>query len=529
MSYGNNLLNNPLASASIFDPMLMQSSTRGVEAALAAFDMQIALGGFYGRDSIVQSSGNNIGSFLVDGDGSAYGQIRKPLRSGGTLSLAHSWNYSTNNISNQIVNPDLAGFVQAEFRQPLLAGRGEEITRISGPQTYRQRVVGSGVSLAEINEAIAAFEYQQNVERLAKEVEELYWELWLAIQGVEFQQKSQDKAKEIYQRVKQRAETGLNGGSAAALAQAEENMYRREIALQDAKTLWQQSQQRLKRHLNISATDGDNIVPIDEPNIASCVCDFDQVAMLAGERRVEVQKHNLMVRAVELQVIPAKSLLLPQLDLVSGVQLNGLGQGILDSSAFSIDGEDVGWNVGLEFSMPLGFNRERQALENLNTRLQKARVALSAQKSEIAHEVRFAYSEIEKWFVRMEFNRKQLAAAGRRNAAVENEYLAGRTTLDQVVDSQVALAESELELATTITQYNKSLTEFEYRKGVILDGYSRNRIEVAQQISFSEAELKSSSASIEADSRSETESKLDSSEETQSEVPKTFKDFSSSK
>ena len=132
---------------------------------------------------------------MVDGDGSAYGQIRKPLRSGGTLSLAHSWNYSTNNISNQIVNPDLAGFVQAEFRQPLLAGRGEEITRISGPQTYRQRVVGSGVSLAEINEAIAAFEYQQNVERLAKEVEELYWSCGWPSKGSSFSRSRKTRRK----------------------------------------------------------------------------------------------------------------------------------------------------------------------------------------------------------------------------------------------------------------------------------------------------------------------------------------------
>jgi outer membrane protein TolC len=216
--------------------------------------------------------------------------------------------------------------------------------------------------------------------------------------------------------------------------------------------------------------------PADEPSLAAFRVDWGDAFAGALASRGELRKQELWIRSLELQLTAAKSLALPQLDFVSGVQVNGLddqffGSGTgLTSGAFErlLDPDKLGWNAGLEFSMPLGFRLERTRIRHLELQLAKARAAHAAQQAEIGHELAHAIRELERWQASVQSTTDRRRAAVRRLMAVEADYQAGRTPLDRLLRSQVALAEAEVAHAHSIAQYNKSLAEFLYRKGELL-------------------------------------------------------------
>jgi outer membrane protein TolC len=480
LSPANGLLANPGAVPSAYDVQLQQTSGQGVEAALAAFDSQLAAGAQWGHNALVQGNSFLTGSvarsdLLATGSGSFFARLDKPLAGGGVASLIPNWNYALNNLPSQSFNSQFAGFLRGEFRQPLLAGRGRQFTDVAGPLNYRG---GSrrGLAIARIDEDVSIVEFDARVQRLLRQTEDLYWDLWLAYETYHSRAAARDSAYQLWQRVRGRAVAGLNGGEAADEAEAQENYHDRRNRAAAALADVLEAEARLRRLVGMPAGGGQVLAPADKPRLAPYRIDWDSALAGALASRSELRKQELWIRSLELQLIAAKSLALPQLDLVTGVQVNGLDDQLFGSGTGPtsggvqrlLDPEHLGWNAGLEFSMPLGFRQERARVRHYELQLAKARAAHAAQQSEIGHELAHALRELERWQASVEATSDRRQAAVRRLKAVEADYQAGRTPLDRLLRSQVALSEAEIAHVHSIAQYNKSLSEFFYRKGELL-------------------------------------------------------------
>jgi len=470
LSAGNQLLNDPQFLRSRYDLDMQKSSQQGVEAALAEFDTQIATGFQWGRNSVVQANSNLLSSdLLINDNGNFYGRLDKPITSGATVSVIHNLNYAGSS-QNFTLDPRYTGYLRGELRQPLLAGRGQALTNISGPNSYRTGRQGRGVSLAEIAEQSAEIDFNLGARRLLKQTEELYWDYWLAFEVYQNQQAAADNSKELWSRIRNRAETGLTGGSAADEAQAEENYYRREALADSANAELEQAAERLAHLTGLEISPDTLLLLVDAPVQAPTTYDLDSAKLNGINHRVELQKQDLEIRSIELQLFAAKQLNRPQLDLVSGVQFNGLGDQLLGSEngvlPDFVDTDDVGWNVGFEFSMPVGFNRERLNERYLRLLLTKARSARRLQEKEILHEISYTSKSVEKWSRTRDSAQKRVAAAERRQSAVEADFEAGRTPLDLFLRAQDSVAQARIELARATTELTKSQLEFLFRQGV---------------------------------------------------------------
>jgi outer membrane protein TolC len=470
-------LANPDLAASTFDSSIQATSAAGEAAALAAFDLQMASGAQWGQNALTRSNGFLTGSIpgadiLVAESGSIYGRLDKALPSGGVASLVHAWNYVPNSLPAQAFNARYAGYLRTELRQPLWAGRGRDFTSVAGPISSINPSPGLGVAIARLNQDISVAEFESRIQILLKQTQDVYWDLWLAHQTYHSQMAALESAEELLRRVQGRSDVGLDGGEAANRAYAEENLYQWQGAVDNALANILEVENRLRRLTGLATSDGQLLMPETPPNLAQVVPDWDGALLTAHANRVELRQLALRTESLRLQCRAASNLAHPQLDVVAGAQLNGTGDELIsgDAAATSalIDTDDAGWNVGFEFSMPLGFRLADARVRNLQLRLAKAQAALAAQRSEISHELAHVFHEIDRTYAGVGAAANRRDAARRRFAAVQADFDAGRTSLDLLLRTRVAVADAERTHAESIVAYNKSLIDLAYREGIVL-------------------------------------------------------------
>lgn len=490
LSSSNALLANPNYVPSAFDPGIQGSGgpfgNGGIEQAKAQFDPYFLSGASAGQNNIVQnnrfiSGGVVPGSVLEDESGLFTSRLEKRTGYGSFLSLNHDLNYSANNQPNRFFPSAYSGILRAEMRQPLLAGFGKEFTNIAGPIARTPSAVqpvDRGLVVSRINERVSLIDFESNIQSLVRSVHFAYWDLALAQRVHTDQTEARDTAEELWKRLRARLNAGLDGVDAADEAQARERYLQWKITADNAQTDVHEAEARLRRLLGMPAGGGESLRAADEPFVADVDLDWRRSLAEALTRRVELRRQKANIQSLSLQRRASQNLHKPRLDLVGGYQLNGFGNDLFtDDSSTNfgnpytslIGGDQAGWDLGLQLSMPFGNRSAKSLTQNLELRLTKARAALAAQEIEIGHELAHAFRELERWRSTAENREFRLEAAEDRTRAVAADYDAGRTDLDALLRARTSLLQARVELAQSRVRYRKAIIELQARKGTVLD------------------------------------------------------------
>ncbi|MFM8581264.1 MAG: hypothetical protein ACKOFW_07155 [Planctomycetaceae bacterium] len=177
---------------SIYDPAIRDSGVlfggQGVEAALAAFDPRFNTSLVWSNNNAYQNNsflggGVGDGSILSQDAAQFQSQLSKTFAYGANLSLNHNWNYSWTNQTFQLFPSAYQGSLALQYTQPLWAGAGTEFTRIAGPLNPNLAGitgVSQGVVISRINTDITLVDFEVSVRNMLKDVEDNYWDLYLA-------------------------------------------------------------------------------------------------------------------------------------------------------------------------------------------------------------------------------------------------------------------------------------------------------------------------------------------------------------
>ncbi len=503
LSPGNRLLNNPDFTQSVHDVAIQDTNTLfgqgGVEAALAEFDANFTTNMTWGR-SEQPSESNTIGYSAFDGQTEEFGDFRSSLSKifgdGSQMTLAHNWFYSGQNqgpggrpFDSQFTSRPGRGAdvglptVLAEWRTPLLAGHGDEYTKIAGPIARRPTLqstpnVNQGVVIARIRTDISIADFEEAISNLLKDVEENYWDLALAYRTYDAEMQSQNSALQTWREVRANMEAGKVG--AADEAQARDNYYEITARAKNALSSLYQTELRMRRLMGLPVNDGRVMRPVEDPVTAELHADWNVSLTEALTMRPELRKQKWNIKSLELQYEAAQSLVRPRLDFVARYDINGFGDRLTGNngstgnarfrSAYDtlFSGDYTGWGLGFEFSMPIGFRGAHAQVKNYEHRLAKARAILANQEIEVSHELAATMQQVDQAYegAKTNFNRRR--AAERRVQAFEAEYKVGRTTLDQLLRSQISLAQAEVAYFQSLIGYNKALADLKFRKGTIL-------------------------------------------------------------
>ena len=487
---GNPSLNQN--SPSIYDPALRETGflfgNRGVEAALADFDATVSSSLVFGHNAQFANNAFNPNFVNSSDTGNFQSQVGKKFANGGSFSVNHNWNYLDTNSTSALFPNSYAGLVQAQYVQPLWAGSGVEYTRIAGPaQPGLGSIVGvsQGVSIARINADISVADFEASVIVMLRDVEDIYWDLYLAYRQYDADLANRDSSLRTWREVKARMEAGATGGSAGNEAQARENYFETRARVETALATVYVVENQLRRILGLPVNDSRIIRPADDPMEAEFIVNWESSLLEALSRRVELRRQKWQIKSLELQRIAAENVTNPRLDLVSSYQVNGFGRTLASqqeadgvtaagyNSAYTTmtRGDLTGWNLGLQFSMPIGFRQARAQLHNTELQHVKARATLSAQELDISHELAESIQRIDAAYITAQTQLDRKIASARRVQTTQAEYEAGvkDATLDLVLRAQASNAVAEIAYFNALIAYNKAITDYHFRRGTLLE------------------------------------------------------------
>jgi outer membrane protein TolC len=250
--------------------------------------------------------------------------------------------------------------------------------------------------------------------------------------------------------------------------------------------------------MGLPVNDGTVLRPIDEPVTAEILPDWKLCMTEALMHRVELRRQKWNLKSLELQLRAARSLKQPRLDFLGSYQVNGFGdhlfantdadafgtsQGLNDFYETITQGDQTGWNLGLQMSMPIGFRSAQAQIRNYEIRIAKAQQVLAEQEREIGLELAVSMQDLARAYQSAEFNLNRLLAARENLRGLELRR--GEADLaDVVLRSQSRLADAEQAYYQSLVDYNKALVALQFRKGLNLE---QNGIYLAEGGWFPEA------------------------------------------
>jgi len=500
------LLTAPQATPTVYDPAIVETDPfRGVESALALFDAQLSSSLTWDRLNKPQNIDLGVGSavfprVLIGDTGNWRTGLTKRTATGATFGFANETIYDNNNSPIREQNPPGSGNVVVPstwttnydftFNQPLLQGAGATYNRIAGPDFF-DNIYGRpnfrGVLLARVNADISLADFEAGVRNLVSDTEQSYWELYFAYRNLEARKAGRDSALEAWRKVHALYVEQSRGGEADKEAQAREQYFFFRSEVEQALTDVYRAENRLRFMMGISPSDGRLIRPSDEPTTARISFDWQQALVEALSRSAELRKQKWVIKQRELELIAAKNLILPRLDLIGRWRFLGMGQELINqnynpyeaaaadplqgSDAYStlFSGQFQEWQAGAQFLMPLGFRRELATVRHHQLQLAKARAQLQDEELEVSHALVDAVRNVDTNFALAQTNFNRRVAAERQVEAVQAAYDANTVTLDQLLDAQRRRAEAESAYYRSLVDYNRSISQLHYRKGSLLE------------------------------------------------------------
>jgi outer membrane protein TolC len=502
---GVSVLDQPARTPTRFDPAIQEmnpgpgvSDLRdiGVEAALAAFDAQLAGSVFAEKNDRAL---NNVffggGTRLLQQDVIVFQkQLSKKAVTGTNFALRQTTTYDANNAPGNAFPSAWDTIIEGEFRHPLLRGGGARFNRINGNAGIAG--VPSGVLIARVAGDIKLVDLEMGVRDLVRDVERAYWALYFSYRNLDTAVAARNASLETWRRIHALYLTGRRGGEAEKESQAREQYYRFEEAVQNALAGGgdtpenvvgdraprgvQELERQLRYLIGLPINDGCLIRPVDEPPLAKVIFDWDEVLIEALARRQELRRQKWEIQRTELELIAARNFLLPQFDITGKYRWRGFGHDLLDperagrppfdNAYMELTGGDFQeWTLMGEFSMPLGQRHAHAKVRNAELRITREKAVLREQERKLVQDLSDAVARSQQTYAvtQTAFNRR--IAARQYLQSVEAAYLSDNAPLDLVLEAQRRLAEAEIRYHAAAVEYARSVSQVHFVKGSLLD------------------------------------------------------------
>ena len=510
---GGTVVTAPQGTATKYDPALTASGLLGSEAALAAFDAQYTQQLFW--DSVDQP--NNVAlnaitsqfqNAALNGLTSTFNnELAKQTAQGSRFALRHVVNYSRLNVPNRGFRSAFDGWIEAEWRQPLLQGAGTTYNRIAGPTNVPGQY--NGVLIARVNEDVALADFEASMVQLVSDVEQAYWDLMVAYRVLDAQIKGREAAQQTFQFQQVRLEVGSGRSDEEAQARSQFYQFQAQVesALGGGQGLYA-LEQRLRYLIGMPATDGRLIRPTTAPTDVKVVFDWQSALGQALERRVEIRRQKLAIKRREMELTAARLNTRPRLDFLAQYRWRGLGDNLIGTSAGGplkvVDGATLVPPVagpievaddesslygtilrgnfqearaGFELNFPVGFRAASLAVANARLNLTRERAVMDETELRVSHDLSNAARQVELTHRLLETNYNRLLADIRQVDVLGRRYRDGSDNINFLLQAQRQAVVSAVEFYIALGNYNLAIRDLHRQKGSLL---AYNQVQLAE-------------------------------------------------
>ena len=369
---------------------------------------------------------------------------------------------SSRTASNLITNPNNPTFgtqMRFNYSQPLLAGRTIDSSRNNLRTQEIQR------QITDIN--LAAF-----MENTKASVRTAYWALKQAIEQIEIAQRTRSLAQQLLDNVKIQVQIGTSAG--IETAQPELAVAQADQTLLSANIAWQTAELALKRLL-VNGKDDDlyrrTINPTElavlggEPTV-----NIDGAVQAALTNRTDIQTARKGIESSTLSLEVTKNATMPGLNLTSSYTLTGKGGPVLKNGVVATPGGyfdavtslsgNQSWNVGLNFSYPLGMQSAKAALSSAQLSLEQSKAQLKVTELTVATDVTNAGLAVQNSYQSYLAAKKAREAQETATEAEQTKFNVGVSNTYNVVQQQNALTSARLSELRALITYINAVADF---------------------------------------------------------------------
>ncbi|QDT64286.1 TolC family protein [Calycomorphotria hydatis] len=512
---GGTVIRTPEAVTTRYDTAIQYTDPRtGPEAALAAFDAEFATRAFFeNNDRAVNNRFFGGGTNFFVQDLNIYQtELRKRAATGSQFSLRSNTEYDANNAPANLFPSAWQTNIEAEVRQPLLQGNGLLFNRLAGPDSVPG--VYNGVVIARVENEMTQAEFELALRDFVSDIVNAYWELYYSYRNLDVLKKARDRALTTWQSYD--AQFRENRVDADREALAREQYYRFQLdveaALAGRPTIGTQTgtgdgggtfrgiggvqtaERRLRLLMGVPITDCRMIRPteisIEQPEI---IYDWCAISAEALSRRPELRRQRLEVKQREMELAAARNYLSPRLDAIGLYRWRGFGNDLLayddpDPLASAVgnlaDGEFQEWQLGVEFSVPLGRRLGHAAVQNAELLIARNRAILREQERQIVYDLSNAIAEKDRAYLAAQTSLNRFKASYNLLRSLDEQIDLGRDIdLDRLLDAQRRVVAAEVDFFTALSSYQVAQKNVHFEKsslfeafGVYLDGASDEMI-----------------------------------------------------
>ncbi|GAB5402311.1 MAG: TolC family protein [Aureliella sp.] len=435
----------------------------GIDEARAAFDPTLVANQAWQRnetpvaiaDPLDPNQSQIVGS-STDDYALNFGLNKRTL-TGGSINFAVRDNDSTLLNANRPLNPQTNSAVDLSYTQPLLRGAGASINTIP-------------IVLARINTERSFFQYKNSVQSHVLGVIEAYWQLVLSRTVLWSREQQVRQLDFAIRRADARQAVGdLRAGDTAQVRVAYENAKANLIVAQ-ADLLSREA--ALENILGFPPGSSERLVPASPLVEEKAAVDWEGILNLAETQRPDIIELKLVLEADRQRLLLSRNQALPQLDGVALYRWDGLrGEMPNGLERASGAGEFADWNIGINFSVPIGLRSGRALMRQQELIVQRDRVNLDQGLHAAVHLLALNVRNLDQFYEQyLRFKDVRKAAT----ANLENQVALYEAGTDQVIVALQAIADwgnAVRSEAQSLVQYNIELARLEQATGSILEAH----------------------------------------------------------
>lgn len=403
---------------------------------------------------------------------------QQTVSTGAQITGGFTGSKSSTNSQFQTFNPAFTSNLVFNFTQPLLRGRGRDITKLP-------------ITLARSRLRVSELDFADNLIRLIAAAETAYWNVIEARENLKVQEKALQLADVSLKRSQR--ELDLGAISELEIFQPKAVYANAEIFVTQARYRLAQTEDQLRRQMGADLDPEIRKLPLVLTETVAVPDDNTEYDKEALVQKAMLMRPNLRsdlqsLDVADLQLKQAKNALLPNLMLGGGYTTTGRGgtffprQSVLQTGPITPVPGGIGdafdqmigfgfptYNFSLTLTLPIRDRRAAADLADAAITRKREMLNLRNDQQTARLEVLNGINQVENSRAAVRLAQIARDLAQNRVDADQKRYDLGTITIFFLLDSQNALTQAESRLVTESVNYRRALLQLMQRTGELLE------------------------------------------------------------
>lgn len=391
--------------------------------------------------------------------------LDKKFPTGTEIDLDYQTKKYKSNLSYQTINPYYKTEAEITITQPLLKDFGVAVNKAE-------------ILIEANSKAISERELQNTAIEIISSTKKFYYEYLLSQEQYRLAQISQKRALDLFSIIQERYDNGM--ASSVDLLDAKTGVAEKEENLLTIEGKVRFAEDNLKLITNLVEDPelwNAEIEVIDRPELKLENVNLLESLKGAFECRPDYKSAEIELETQDLKIIQKKNAVLPTIDFVGTLGINGLDRSYKEAFSNMADGIYRTWSAGVNVSLPFG--NKKAIAEYEMSRLLKKQLLLNFKnlQQKIILDVRDSVRKIDIAKRKINAVQKRLDAEVKRYSAANSRFSQGLVSADDMLEYEEDLFSAEINYIDALISYNEEIINLDKNIGVTLAKNNINFIE----------------------------------------------------